>query len=234
MVSIVMPAWNEAEIIEACVREWQCEVIAKLPGSELIIVDDCSTDSTGGILRRLEEQFGGVRRLSPERNGGHGKALRLGFDHATQPFVFQTDSDRQHLPSEFWKLWELREQADLVLGIRSGRADGATRIVITNCMRVLNLAVWGVWVADANCPFKLMRREALSRVLERVPRDCFIPMVLVSILSRKKRFRIREVIVTHLPRKGGSQSLKGIVKWTKVGLRCAWQVFSIRMNYSGR
>ena len=40
MVSIVMPAWNEAEIIEACVREWHGEVISKLPGSELIIVDD--------------------------------------------------------------------------------------------------------------------------------------------------------------------------------------------------
>jgi len=234
MVSIVMPAWNEAEIIEACVREWHGEVISKLPGSELIIVDDASTDSTGSIVRRLGEQLDGVGCVSPERNGGHGKALRVGFDHATQPFVFQTDSDRQHLPADFWKLWELREQADFVLGIRSGRADGATRIVITNCMRILNLAIWGVWVADANCPFKLMRREALNRVLERVPRDCFIPMVLVSILARKMSFRIREVVVTHLPRKGGTQSLKGIVKWAKVSVRCAWQISTIRMNYSAR
>jgi hypothetical protein len=59
-------------------------------------------------------------------------------------------------------------------------------------------------------------------------------MVLVSILARKMRFRIREVVVTHLPRKGGTQSLKGMVKWAKVSVRCASQIFSIRMNYSAR
>jgi glycosyltransferase involved in cell wall biosynthesis len=232
MVSVVMPAWNEAEIIEGCVREWYEEVVSKIPGAELIVVDDCSTDSTGRVVDAIGAGLPGVRCVRPERNGGHGKALRFGFDHAKQPFIFQTDSDRQHLPADFWKLWELRDGADFVFGIRKQRADGAVRILITRSMRILNLLVWGVWVRDANCPFKLMRREALARVLEKIPRDCFIPMVLVSILSRKMGFRVEEARVEHLPRTGGTQSLKGLVKWARVSSRCMRQVVSIRLSYS--
>jgi dolichol-phosphate mannosyltransferase len=233
MVSIVMPAWNEAEIIESCVREWYDEVIARIPGSELIVVDDCSTDSTGDIVTALGKQLPGVRCVRPARNGGHGKALRVGFAHATLDFVFQTDSDRQHLPSDFWKVWDRRNQADFVFGIRKQRADGVVRLGITRLMRMLNLIVWGVWVRDANCPFKLMRREALAAVLAQIPVDCFIPMVLVSILSRKMGFRVAETEVEHLPRLGGTQSLKGLVKWARVSTRCALQMCAVRLEYRG-
>lgn len=231
MVSIVMPAWNEAEIIEACVREWYEAVVSKIPGAELIVVDDCSTDATGAIVTALGDRLPGVRCVRPARNGGHGKALRTGFDRASQAYIFQTDSDRQHLPSDFWKLWELRGHADFVFGIRKQRADGAVRVVITRLMRLLNLLVWGVWVRDANCPFKLMRREPLNQVLAKIPPDCFIPMVLVSILARKMKFRVAEVEVEHLPRRGGTQSLKGLLKWARVSSKCAAQVLSIRLAY---
>jgi glycosyltransferase involved in cell wall biosynthesis len=231
MVSIVMPAWNEAEIIEACVREWHEEVISKIPGAELIVVDDCSTDETGKIVHALARQLPGVRCVRPQRNGGHGRALRAGFDHATGSFIFQTDSDRQHLPKDFWALWKLRESADFVFGNRKQRADGAVRVVITRGMRLINLMVWGIWVRDANCPFKLMRREALSVVLGKIPADCFIPMVLVSMLSRKMGFRVLETEVEHLPRKGGTQSLKGCIKWARIGYLCARQILSIRLAY---
>src|SRR5947209_9429788 len=106
MVSIVMPAWNEQEIIAICVREWYAEVVERIPGAELIVVDDCSTDDTGRIVRELGRHLPRARCVEPERNGGHGRALRVGFDHATQPYIFQTDSDRQHLPKDFWKVWE--------------------------------------------------------------------------------------------------------------------------------
>ncbi len=231
MVSIVMPAWNEAELIERCVREWYQEVVSKIPGAELIVVDDCSTDSTGDIVIALGQELSGVRCVRPARNGGHGKALRVGFDHAKHSLVFQTDSDRQQLPSDFWKVWELRGDADFVFGIRKQRADGGFRIFVTQVMRILNLLIWGVWVRDANCPFKLMRHEALEKVLRQIPRDCFIPMVLVSILARKMKFRVAEIEVEHLPRKGGASSLNGLTKWIRIGLKCAQQMLAIRLSY---
>jgi glycosyltransferase involved in cell wall biosynthesis len=229
MVSIVMPAYNEEEIIEKTVREWYGEVISRIPGSELIVVNDCSKDMTGEVLARLAQEIPWLRPLTPESNGGHGRALRYGFDQVTQDWVFQTDSDQQHIPSDFWRVWEQRETSDFVLGVRSTRADGPVRVFITTVMRLANFVVWGMWISDANCPFKLMRRQALEKVLVRIPRDSFIPMVMLSILCRKMKYRVREVVVQHLPRRGGEQSLSGLWKWIKVGSRCFRQLLALRV-----
>lgn len=233
MISIVMPAYNEADVIEASVREWYDEVIRRIEGSELIVVNDCSTDATGEILARLAKELPGLRPVQPARNGGHGKALLFGFKQVTQPWVFQTDSDRQHLPSEFWDFWRVREQYDFVFGVRRSRADGPVRVVISSTMRVVNFALWGSWIRDANCPFKLMRAQALQSVLARVPGDTFIPMVMVSILARKMKFGVTEIVVTHEPRRGGTQSLRGLAKWVRVGTRCARELAALRRDIAG-
>ena len=230
MITVVMPAYNEADIIEQTLREWNDQVIARIPGAELIVVNDCSTDRTGEILARLARDIPTLRPVTPDRNGGHGRALRLGFQHARQEWVFQTDSDRQHIPSDFWRLWELRDHSDFIFGVRAARADGWTRIAITNFMRMANFVLWGIWIRDANCPFRLMRREMLEKVLTRIPQDSFIPMVMLSIYCRRMHCRFSEVVVQHLPRRGGEQSLAGIWKWTRVGSRCLCQLIALRLR----
>lgn len=228
MVSIVMPAYNEEEIIEKTVLQWYEEVISQITGAELIVVNDCSKDGTGEVLARLAQKIPALRPVTPERNGGHGRALRYGFEQVTQDWVFQTDSDQQHIPSDFWRLWEQREKCDFVLGVRSTRADGPVRVFITTVMRLANFFVWGLWIRDANCPFKLMRRQAMNNVLALIPRDSFIPMVMLSILCRKMNYRVSEFAVEHLPRCGGEQSLSGLWKWIKVGSRCLRQLLELR------
>jgi len=229
-LTILMPAYNEEDIIAAAVNEWHREVISKLPDSRLLVVDDASTDGTPEVLAQLTHSLPGLDFIHREANGGHGQALLFGFRQIKSPWVFQTDSDRQHSPADFWRLWELRDQFDFVFGVRESRQDGAFRKVVTTVMRVLNALLWQVWIYDANCPFKLMRTEALAAVLERVPEDAFIPMVMVSILSRKLRFRVKEVPVRHLPRLGGTQSLRGLGRWARVGWRCAWQLARLRFR----
>ena len=49
-VSVVMPVYNEEEIIQQTVRDYHSEIVKQLPGSEMVIVDDCSTDGTPAIL----------------------------------------------------------------------------------------------------------------------------------------------------------------------------------------
>jgi dolichol-phosphate mannosyltransferase len=182
------------------------------------------------VLARLAQELPALRLITPERNGGHGKALRCGFDQVTQDWVFQTDSDRQHVPSDFWRLWEQREMNDFILGVRSSRADGTLRVLITSVLRVANFAVWGLWIRDANCPFKLMRRRAMEKTLILVPYDSFIPMVMLSILCRLMKYRVTETLVQHLPRRGGEQSLTGLLNWVKVGSRCLRQLLALRLR----
>jgi glycosyltransferase involved in cell wall biosynthesis len=225
-----MPAHNEEDIIAAAVTEWHAEVIAKLPGSRLLVIDDGSTDGTPEVLGQLARTLPGVAFLRREVNCGHGQALLFGFRQVDSEFVFQTDSDRQYCAADFWRLWELRDEFDFVFGVRIKRQDGAFRKLVTTLMRVLTWLLWQRWISDANCPFKLMRTGALTAVLKHVPEDAFIPMVMVSILARRLGFRVAEVRVQHLPRRGGTPSLRGFARWARVGWLCARQLAWLRFG----
>ncbi|HEY7534694.1 MAG TPA: glycosyltransferase family 2 protein, partial [Thermodesulfobacteriota bacterium] len=130
-VSVVMPVFNEEGIIEKTVRDFYSEIVLSIPGSEMVVVDDCSTDKSPEILKKLAEELSFIRVLKPDKNGGHGKALRLAFENVKCDLVFHTDSDYQNDPKDFWKLYtEIREN-DLVIGYRAVRHDPLPRLVIT-------------------------------------------------------------------------------------------------------
>jgi hypothetical protein len=137
-------------------------------------------------------------------NGGHGPALRFGSIVPAASCL----PHRQRSPAHAGRLvlWERMATTDFVFGVRDHRADGALRSGISATMRVVNLLLWGCWIADANCPYKLMRRSALEQVLSVIPPASFIPMVMVSVIARRAGFRVSEAHVRHFPRVAGQQS----------------------------
>lgn len=226
-VSIVMPVYNEEEIIEKTVRDYHSEIVGALPGSEMIIVNDCSTDSTPIILDRLAAELEGVKVITPPRNGGHGKALRLAYENAGKSLVFHTDSDYQFDPKDFWKLYEEIGANDLVIGYRAVRHDPLPRLVITNILRLSNIALFGYDLRDANSPFRIIRKECLDAGLGIIPPGVFAPSIMLAVTARRLGYIVKEIPVTHLPRLTGEVSIK---KW-KLLKAC---LTSLSQNYELR
>lgn len=137
-VSLVMPVYNEEEIIERTVRDFYSEVVAPIPGSEMGIVDDCSNDKSPQILKELAEELPCTRVLRPAKKGGHRKALRLAFENVKCDLIFHTDSDYQKDPKDFCKLNEEVEGNDLVIGYRAVRNDPILRLIITRLLILVN------------------------------------------------------------------------------------------------
>ncbi|MGE0256740.1 MAG: glycosyltransferase family 2 protein [Alphaproteobacteria bacterium] len=231
MLSVVMPAYNEADIIAANVRDWYVGVVAPLDDAELIVVDDCSRDATGAILDDLARECPGLVVVHLPRNVGHGPALRTGLLRARGDWVFHTDSDGQHRVTDFWSLWERRDAFDFVCGIRSVRADGPVRWVVSTGLRLANLGLWQRWVPDANCPFKLMRREPMRDALAFTARDDFAPMTSIEVLARRLGCRVDHVPVPQLPRRGGSPSLASVRRLARVAWLCAGQQIAVRRRW---
>lgn len=109
---IVMPAYNEEANIEAVVSQWHPLVEKIGSDSRLVVMDDGSKDHTYEKLKDLQKKFPQLVGVTKE-NEGHGatvlRAYHYAVDHGAD-YVFQTDSDGQTLPEEFWPLWENRQR----------------------------------------------------------------------------------------------------------------------------
>ena len=94
-ISIVLPAFNEADNIVQATREILSYCLQAGIEYEVIIINDGSLDATGSLADRLAEESSVVRVIHHSLNEGYGQALRNGFAAAKYDLVFFTDSDRQ-------------------------------------------------------------------------------------------------------------------------------------------
>jgi dolichol-phosphate mannosyltransferase len=126
-LSVVVPCYNESEVVEAFHRELSPILESLRPLQyELIFVDDGSADDTLDRLNRIAERDPSVRVCSLSRNFGHQIALTAGLEAAVGDAVIMMDSDLQHPPAvvpELVRRW--REGFDVVSAVRQ-RTEGAT------------------------------------------------------------------------------------------------------------
>jgi len=203
-ISVVLPAYHEERNIDQAVRRAVEAAAAHSPDYEVIVVDDGSQDRTSDIVETVMEEYPQVRLVRHEANRGYGAALRSGFQVARKEVVFFTASDNQYDPSEIGKLLPFLNGADLVIGFRARRQDSLLRRLYAWAWNALVNLVFGYLSRDIDCAFKLFRR----RVLEEVPLTSEGAMIDTELLAGAKRrqFAIREVPVSHFPRRAGHQT----------------------------
>ena len=207
-LSVVMPVYNEQEALPAVLHDLGTVVLDRLPDSELVIVDDRSTDGTPALLARVASEDPRVRVITAPRNRGHGPTVAEALRAARGDWLLQLDSDGQVDLEDFWTMWARREQADLVLGIRRPRHDPPHRLVLSVMLRtVIRVLARGRGVHDVNVPFKLIRRELWERLAPAVPAEPIVPSAMIVLGALRTGARVVEVPITHRARAGGQTVL---------------------------
>ncbi len=212
IIYFVMPAYNEEANIEEVIREWHpiCEKInAEGYEAKLVIANDGSKDSTFSIMQQLQKKYPFFIPLD-KPNSGHGATVLFLYHYAIDNganYVFQTDSDGQTRPNEFWQMWENREKYDFQIGTRGGRQDGASRVFVTKTLRFVVWLMFHVWVKDANTPFRLLKIDKLKPILDVVPQDYNLANVAVSAIAVRWNYNIGWYPITFRPRQGGVNSI---------------------------
>lgn len=201
-VSLVIVVHQEAESIESVVREFYKKVTSKIPGSEFIVCEDGSTDGTKEILRRIQAKYHLTLDLR-EGKRGYTRAMRDGLAAARNPLVFFSDSDGQHDPSDFWKLYEALAGCDLAVGWKEYRRDAPYRLALTRVFNWLLGQYFRVRVRDANCGFRLMRKEVVDFWLARDWRLNYCNNAELTVKALYGGFCMKEVPVSHFPRRFG-------------------------------
>jgi dolichol-phosphate mannosyltransferase len=203
-LTCVLPVYNEIEGIAAAVAEVRAALDRYTQDSEIITVDDGSTDGTSALLDELAAA-GQVRVIHLPANRGYGWALRTGFAAATRPLVFFTDSDRQFDAMDIGRLLPYAATAEVIIGQRIGRSDGALRGGLSFGYNALVRGLLGIRVRDINCAFKLMRRDVLAQF----PLTSTRYTINAELIARATQagFRVQEVPVPHRARQSGASKV---------------------------
>ena len=172
LVSIVLPVYNEAEVLETLTRGIGEAATATGYRWEVVFVNDGSRDGGAAILDRLAAADPRVRVLHLSRNFGHQAAVQAGLAHAEGDAVVVMDADMQDDPASLGRfLQKWREGYDVVYAIRVGRKEAAPkRFLFFAFYRLLNLIVRVPMPADAG-NFGLIDRRVAAEIVRLLDRD---------------------------------------------------------------
>jgi len=201
-LSVVIPAYNEAARIAAPLRRLAAHLATAHPTSEIVVVDDGSTDDTVRTVTALAAELPlPVRILRSAMNRGKGHAVKVGMLDAHGELVLMTDADLSTPIEELAKLLAaIRAGADVAIGSR--KMAGA---VIEEHQPALREAMGRVFtwltqvlvvnVSDVTCGFKLFRRDAAHAVFSRATLDDWSFDAEALFLTRRLGFTLVEVPV---------------------------------------
>ena len=195
LLSVVMPVYNEAGIVEGVVRRVLCVPIR----IQLVVVDDGSTDGTRPMLEALQRELG-FRLVLQAANQGKGAALRRGFTEVTGDIVVIQDADLEYSPEEFPQLIDLicQGRADVVYGSRflgRHRAFLFTHYVGNRLLTLVTNVLYNTMLTDMETCYKAMRVDVLRSITLRSDGFGIEPELTAKIF--KRGYKVFEVPITY-------------------------------------
>jgi glycosyltransferase involved in cell wall biosynthesis len=196
-LSIVVPLYNEAGTLHELHRRLTEVILFLGQDTEIIYVDDGSTDATWPTVEAIGADDPRVHAIRLARNYGQTAGLAAGFDAARGEVIVAMDGDLQHEPEEIPKLLaKLDEGYDVVSGWRERRVDGyLTRRLPSKIANWLMAKLSGVSLHDFGTTFKAYRAPVIKRIRLYGDLHRFIPA-----LTSWNGARIAEVPIKNVPR----------------------------------
>ena len=201
---VIMPAWNERDVIASTVAELH----RAAPEYDLLVVDDGSTDGTSEIAAAA-----GAQVLTLPFNLGVGGALRAGFKYARDKGydrAIQVDADGQHDPAQIAKVLSGLEHADISIGARFAgegeyQARGPRRWAMSLLAGAMSRAA-GVKLTDVTSGFRAANRDAIAQYTRHFPAEYLGDTVDSLMTALRSGYTVTQVPVSMRPRQGGTPS----------------------------
>ncbi len=211
-LSLVIPAYNEQEVIPALLQRVAGALALVDKPFEVLIVDDGSTDTTPQLLADGMTQYPWLRVLRMAKNGGQSAAFDAGFKAARGQVIATIDADLQNDPEEIPRLLPMLDGYDMITGWRKDRHDSKFRKFQTRTANRIRNWLSQETIQDSASSLKLYKRHCLDGLQLFNGMHRFFPT-----LVKMRGFTVLETPVKHSARFAGTP---------KYGFRNrAWRAF---------
>ena len=199
-LSIIIPAHNERKRIRPMLDAFAAHFLPRYGDEvEILVVVNGSSDGTEAVIREYVDRLPQVKMaVIPDRIGKGGALLR-GLREATGELTGFVDADGATAPEEFQKLVDRIDGHGAAIASRYLRdsvvviAQPLLRRVMSRAFNLATRLLFGLRIADTQCGAKLMRREALLRILPRLGVTQWVFDVDLLWQLRREGFTILEV-----------------------------------------
>ena len=200
MLSVILPAYNEAKRIESAVERIAEFMLSNFSDFEIIIAEDGSTDGTDEVARSLAKKYSFVTHLHSDERLGRGKALNNAIKKSRYEFVIYMDvdlsTDLRHVTDIYGAL---RAGYDIAIGSRLIKGSDAKRPFTRDFpSRVYNFLVRALLksrIQDHQCGFKGFRKSRVADVLDSISDNHWFWDTELLILAQRKGLKIKEIPV---------------------------------------
>lgn len=208
-LAIVMPVYNEEEILENVINDWTNVFEGLDIDFEILAYNDGSKDKSLEILRKNAENNSRLI-VRDKKNSGHGPTILQGYRDCAENYewIFQTDSDNELGTEGFVELWKNRCDYDFLIGKRFYKNRDASRKIISNVAKIITRIHCGKGVSDVNCPYRLMKTSVFKDLFLKIESDTFSPNIIVSGFVNRNNIKFFEIPVEWKNRSTGTVSIQ--------------------------
>lgn len=200
-ISVIMPAYNEAGVIEKNVLETIKTFKKFNVDYEIIIIDDGSSDKTWEEIQRLERDFPQVKVSRNMQNFGKGRALKKGFRYVTGDYVVFLDSDIDLHPAQLETFFDIMKLDNVDIVIGSKRHPNSIlnyplqRKIISFVYFFFIKLLFGLPIKDTQTGLKLFKCEVLKSVFPKIVVKSFAYDLEILVYAHKLGYKIAEAPV---------------------------------------
>ena len=197
--SFLIPVHNEQGNLDQLMAEIEA-VRKKLNGrSEVVLVNDASSDNSGKVLARIGRQYRGVVVVTLAKNSGQSAATVAGLDNTSGEYVITLDADLQNNPADLAGMQKYCGQYDVVVGRRAQRRDSLVKRISSRIANGIRNRLNNETISDTGCSLRIVKASILKKVPRFNGMHRFIPT-----LCRIEGATVREVDVSHRHRQHGT------------------------------
>lgn len=222
-IAVVIPCLNEAQNLTLLLPQLGAVLQELAVPAQVYVIDGGSTDGTPAVAERLGA------RVIRQRGTGYGGAIKTAFEDIEATYIITLDADLSHHPAIVKYLYEMRDQAEIVIASRYVNQGYAampwSRRLLSGALNRIFRRILDLPVHDLSSGFRLYHRKAIAALNIEFTTYAVLQEILVKAFC--EGYQVREIPFHYLPRRHGKTHAR-LVRFARDYIAVLWKMWSLR------